>query len=119
MLAVHSDGDVKSYYLRLCYTQFLKLYSSFASKHRRVENKILLHLTEIMTEIVRDKRNKEVQKTCRQLKIVQFLGKEIDLEFDFEFLKRSRDIEASESDEEKVEEGEVPKLNFGGILQQD
>lgn len=59
---IYSDSDeTKSYYLRIAFLGFLKIYSSFSSENWSNENQTLLKLLSIILSIIRDKNSRDVQ----------------------------------------------------------
>lgn len=77
------DRLAKSFYLRIIYLSFLKIYCVKQSYLREAE--VMSQLVRIMSEFAAQKQDEELMAVFKQLRVLQFFGKEIDLEYELSF----------------------------------
>ena len=108
-----TDGLLRCYYLRIVYISFLKIYSSFSYFYKKSEYKVMNKLLSIILVIIFDKKNVDISGILRQLKIITFMGKEVDLEFEINFKKILVESEKESMIDLNSGRNQIPKLNLG------
>ena len=81
LLFFSSDKKLKASYFRTIYLLFLRLYSSLHKYYKTNHLIVISKLLSLLRSISLDKKNSEIASIIRQYNIIQFIGKEFDLEY--------------------------------------
>lgn len=115
LLLFSVDKKLKAAYFRTIYLTFLRLYSSLHKYCKSTHLAAIAKLLNLLRSVCVDKKNGEVASVIRQFNVVQFLGKEFDLEYQVFSLQcegGNRIQTVSELEDPDVGSHVIPKLNL-------